>query len=651
MNTSSSLADRPPASRISHISIASTLSTLSDTSTADSNATLADFAATTTTTTTTPTTMPSKTSATSPPPPMKVDSLPSFAKTVVPADPSDAASPHHTPPASITPNAPTSHAILVAPTVARDMERPLTTTRLDPASRRPHPVAAPSATASAAALPVSHRPVVPSPSSPHLPAAAAVTRSANDNHPASSPFLPPAVPSATKAHSVPAPSASASMMTLPRELVERYRVTVEEKLGAGGFGSVFAAARRIDGLEVAVKVIPRAKIPSTSWAKDRDLGVVPMEVFILKNIRHPNVIGYRDFFKDDRCVYLVTDRFGASAAGKQRAASASPAVGAPPPVSRDPPTTTAASAPSSLHASPIPRPGNLAPTRPVPPIVTGASLLGSGVLPSPCSSPTTVGAPAAGPVAAGATAAAPVSPVSLASPVVPPKDEEEGEPKQPPKRTMDLFECIEKRDRLPEAQARFVFGQVAAAVRYLHGKNVVHRDIKDENVIIDADLNVRLIDFGSATVEPSTNPHHTHLGFRGTITYASPEILRGERYRGRPSDVWALGVLLYTILFGVVPFKSSEHAIHHPFKAAAGGEGGSVNPVAVGLIGWMLAKDPAKRPTAEEIMRHPWLRGGAGGQVGGGRGVRPPTAAGMGAVGATVGAAQPIPGRGGGESG
>lgn len=124
-------------------------------------------------------------------------------------------------------------------------------------------------------------------------------------------------------------------------------------------------------------------------------------------------------------------------------------------------------------------------------------------------------------------------------------------PIQPPvlKRTvsMDLFECIERHNKIPEYLARAIFHQIASAVSYLHSKGVVHRDLKDENIVINQNYKVKLIDFGAAAVEPRGNPNHLWDRFMGTVQFASPEILRGEKYRGRPADVWALGVLLYTV--------------------------------------------------------------------------------------------------------
>ncbi|KAI8850336.1 kinase-like domain-containing protein [Chytridium lagenaria] len=446
--------------------------------------------------------------------------------------------------------------------------------------------------------------------------------------------------------------------TMPRDLLERYRVMDEPPLGAGGFGSVFAGVRRVDGLEVAVKVVAKVRIPSSSWAKDKDLGVVPMEVFILKNVRHPNVIAYRDYFKDEKHVYLLTDRFGtrpivSAARGAQprlhhpsrtgssssssststTSSSSAPTSSSPLPISSEPIPPSSPSIPSVQTSASRPKPAALS--------LLMTPNITANLMPSPSASPTASSPQPLRPFSStDMSDIPPISPISLPSPstapttfqythpqrsrrpsissirstssstslpLVPPSptDPDMEEEDQPPvmqqqgKHAMDLFECIERRERLSEGQARFVFGQVANAVRYLHGKGVVHRDIKDENIIIDANLNVRLIDFGSATVEPVSAPHHTHQTFTGTITYASPEILRGERYKGKPADVWALGVLLYTILYGVAPFLSSEQAMHFPVRCD-----GKVGM----LLGWMLMKEPGRRPSLEEVLKHPWMR-------------------------------------------
>ena len=169
--------------------------------------------------------------------------------------------------------------------------------------------------------------------------------------------------------------------------------------------------------------------------------------------------------------------------------------------------------------------------------------------------------------------------------------------------SMDLFECIEQFEHIPEDTAKQIFRQIAEAVRYLHARGIVHRDIKDENIVVDSAFHVKLIDFGSAAL---VSPGATCMfdRFQGTIQYASPEILRGEKYHGRSSDIWALGVLLYTILFGEVPFASSEQAKHSNFKQPRVPSSNDC----MHLLSWMLQKQALRRPTADEILRHSWFQ-------------------------------------------
>ncbi|KAG7248079.1 hypothetical protein CRUP_035308, partial [Coryphaenoides rupestris] len=116
---------------------------------------------------------------------------------------------------------------------------------------------------------------------------------------------------------------------------------------------------------------------------------------------------------------------------------------------------------------------------------------------------------------------------------------------------LDLFEFIDKQPRLDEALASYIFRQLVAAVFYLRSKNLLHRDIKDENIIIDHCFHTRLIDFGSAAV---LAPGKLFYKFCGTLEYCSPEVLQGTPYKGPELEMWSLGVLLYTLLFSENPF-------------------------------------------------------------------------------------------------
>jgi protein-serine/threonine kinase len=124
----------------------------------------------------------------------------------------------------------------------------------------------------------------------------------------------------------------------------------------------------------------------------------------------------------------------------------------------------------------------------------------------------------------------------------------------------DLFDYIESQPHgLSSLQVRCIFGQVADGIQFLHQNNIVHRDIKDENVILDGNGHAQIIDFGSAAhVNKNGRLFDT---FSGTLDYAAAEILKGEKYAGKEQDVWALGVVGYVLLCGDCPFWNGQEAI------------------------------------------------------------------------------------------
>lgn len=106
---------------------------------------------------------------------------------------------------------------------------------------------------------------------------------------------------------------------------------------------------------------------------------------------------------------------------------------------------------------------------------------------------------------------------------------------------------------------------------YLHSLNIIHRDIKDENIILNEKFHVKLIDLGSASFMA---PGQLFSTFCGTVEYCSPEVLSGEKYRGPELEMWSMGVTLYTLVFGENPFFDIEETIqgvlHPPFKVSKG---------------------------------------------------------------------------------
>lgn len=156
---------------------------------------------------------------------------------------------------------------------------------------------------------------------------------------------------------------------------------------------------------------------------------------------------------------------------------------------------------------------------------------------------------------------------------------------------LDLFDFIElKHSETNEIELLLIWQQIVSAVAHIHSLGIVHRDLKDENVIIDSNRFVKLIDFGSAAYIKQ-GPFDV---FVGTVDYAAPEILLGQPYEGREQDNWALGILLYTIMFRETMFKSPEHIM----KAALPQD---LNCLGKTLIEKLLTKDPKERATAAEI--------------------------------------------------
>ncbi|KAL1600528.1 serine/threonine protein kinase [Paraconiothyrium brasiliense] len=165
---------------------------------------------------------------------------------------------------------------------------------------------------------------------------------------------------------------------------------------------------------------------------------------------------------------------------------------------------------------------------------------------------------------------------------------------------MDLFDYIELRVNMEEKECRKIFVQVAEAVHHLHTKaKVVHRDIKDENVILDGEGNIKLIDFGSAAYIKS-GPFDV---FVGTIDYAAPEVLAGKAYRGKEQDVWALGILLYTIVYKENPFYSIDEIMDHDLRVPY-----VMSEENLDLIRLMLDRDVERRITISQVLEHPWCQ-------------------------------------------
>lgn len=168
------------------------------------------------------------------------------------------------------------------------------------------------------------------------------------------------------------------------------------------------------------------------------------------------------------------------------------------------------------------------------------------------------------------------------------------------KSPIDLFEFIERSGRLSERQASHIMKQVVSVIQYLHSNSIIHGDIKDENILIDEKLNIKMIDFGSSKILLNNDRLNR---FQGTINYVSPEILRGGYFSGKSNDLWCLGILLYTMLTGQVPFASvNDIRILKRRKLKVG-----ISKEAKDLLDIILVGDPCTRPDAATINSHEWL--------------------------------------------
>ncbi|KAL0072019.1 serine/threonine protein kinase [Marasmius tenuissimus] len=211
--------------------------------------------------------------------------------------------------------------------------------------------------------------------------------------------------------------------------------------------------------------------------------------------------------------------------------------------------------------------------------------------------------------------------------IVLPSTTPESRPDEPQPHS-DLFDLVESfPNGLPPSDIRTYLGQIADALTFLHAHGIVHRDVKDENVVLGTHGRGILIDFGSAGLIKKTGWD----SFSGTLDYAGPEILRGERYQGKEQDVWAFGVVAYVLLVGECPFMTAAEAqegLSSPFANATisldercsdgkefegeESDGGGALGDAAALVRACLQVEVSARPTFEKILQSRFLAGSGG---------------------------------------
>jgi len=170
----------------------------------------------------------------------------------------------------------------------------------------------------------------------------------------------------------------------------------------------------------------------------------------------------------------------------------------------------------------------------------------------------------------------------------------------------DLLSFVRKRTKLNEPASKLIFRQIIEGLQNIHSKNIVHRDIKLDNILIDLLNTVKICDFGVSRLIKKGEVMHDQCG---TPAYIAPEILRNKGYEGFAVDVWSAGVVLYTMLAGVVPFKHKYlDELHLSIIQGKYDDIENVSAEAMSLIKGILQTDPQKRLTIEQILDHEWLR-------------------------------------------
>ncbi|KAM8915303.1 MAP/microtubule affinity-regulating kinase 3a isoform 11-T13 [Spinachia spinachia] len=179
----------------------------------------------------------------------------------------------------------------------------------------------------------------------------------------------------------------------------------------------------------------------------------------------------------------------------------------------------------------------------------------------------------------------------------------------------EVFDYLVAHGRMKEKEARAKFRQIVSAVQYCHQKHIVHRDLKAENLLLDADMNIKIADFGFSNEFTMGNKLDT---FCGSPPYAAPELFQGKKYDGPEVDVWSLGVILYTLVSGSLPFDGQnlkelrERVLRGKYRIPF-----YMSTDCENLLKRFLVLNPSKRGTLEvredaenQIMKDRWINAG-----------------------------------------
>uniref|UniRef100_A0A8C5AY70 non-specific serine/threonine protein kinase n=1 Tax=Gadus morhua TaxID=8049 RepID=A0A8C5AY70_GADMO len=176
----------------------------------------------------------------------------------------------------------------------------------------------------------------------------------------------------------------------------------------------------------------------------------------------------------------------------------------------------------------------------------------------------------------------------------------------------EVFDYLVSNGRMKEIEARAKFRQIVSAVHYCHQKYIVHRDLKAENLLLDADANIKIADFGFSNEFTLGNKLDT---FCGSPPYAAPELFQGKKYDGPEVDVWSLGVILYTLVSGSLPFDGQnlkelrERVLRGKYRVPF-----YMSTDCEGILRRFLVLNPTKRCTLDQVMKDKWINSGFEGE-------------------------------------
>uniref|UniRef100_A0A3Q1K8F0 Maternal embryonic leucine zipper kinase n=1 Tax=Anabas testudineus TaxID=64144 RepID=A0A3Q1K8F0_ANATE len=171
----------------------------------------------------------------------------------------------------------------------------------------------------------------------------------------------------------------------------------------------------------------------------------------------------------------------------------------------------------------------------------------------------------------------------------------------------ELFDYIIAKDRLSEEETRIFFRQIVSAMAYVHSQGYAHRDLKPENLLIDEDHNLKLIDFGLCA-KPKGGLGYELMTCCGSPAYAAPELIQGKAYIGSEADVWSMGVLLFALLCGYLPFDDENcMVLYRKITRGKYDNPRWLSPGSILLLNQMMQVDPKRRLMVRQLLDHPWV--------------------------------------------